>query len=247
MGKKYDFKYIVIGSGPAGSAAALTLAKSKKRVALVESRHYGGSNLNTRDVPYKVALDFSHTYHKLRSYPEFRNQDLTFNFPTVTARELNTVMKTGGNDKKIFENAGIVCIDGYANFLDQHTIAIGQQKITAEFFVIATGSRLKTLGISGTDHVDYLTPNTAIRIRRLPKVVTIVGGGSTGCEIAEYYAELGVKVLLLETSDQLLPREDKEVSETISNYFSRHLGISVLTSCKVIYIIRLRKQAQIGL
>ena len=42
MGKKYDFKYIVIGSGPAGSTAALTLAKSKKRVALVESRHYGG-------------------------------------------------------------------------------------------------------------------------------------------------------------------------------------------------------------
>ena len=234
MGKKYDFKYIVIGSGPAGSTAALTLAKSKKRVALVESRHYGGSNLNTRDVPYKVALDFSHTYHKLSSYPEFRNQDLTFNFPTVTARELNTVMKTGGNDKKIFEEAGIVCIDGYANFLDQHTIAIGQQKITAEFFVIATGSRLKTLGISGTDHVDFLSPNPAIRIRRLPKVVTIVGGGSTGCEIAEYYAELGVKVLLLETSDQLLPREDKEVSETISNYFSRHLGISVLTSCKVV-------------
>lgn len=234
MGKKYDFKYIIIGSGPAGSAAALTLAKSKKRVGLVESRYYGGSNLNTRDIPYKVALDFSHTYHKINLYPEFKNQDFTFNFPTIAARELNTIMKTGGNDKKIFENAGIVCFDGYANFLDQHTIAIGQQKITAEFFIIATGSRLKTLGISGTDRVDHLTPNTAIKIRRLPKVVTVVGGGSTGCEIAEYYAELGAKVLLLETSDQLLPREDKEVSEVISNYFSHHLGISVLTSCKVV-------------
>ena len=234
MGKKYDFKYIVIGSGPAGSAAALTLVKSKKRVALVESRYYGGNNLNTRDIPYKVALDFSHTYHKANLYPEFKNQDLTFNFPTVAARELNTVMKSGGNDKKVFENAGVVCLDGYANLLDQHTIAIGQQKLTAEFFILATGSKLKTLGISGTDHVDYLTPNTAIKIRRLPKVVTIVGGGSTGCEIAEYYAELGIKVLLLETSDQLLPREDKEVGETIANYFSKHLGISVLTGCKVV-------------
>ena len=51
MGKKYDFKYIVIGSGPAGSAAALKLAKAKKSVALVEGRFYGGSNLNSRDIP----------------------------------------------------------------------------------------------------------------------------------------------------------------------------------------------------
>ncbi|MBP5648280.1 NAD(P)/FAD-dependent oxidoreductase [Candidatus Saccharibacteria bacterium] len=234
MAKKYDFKYIVIGSGPAGSAAALTLIKSKKRVALVEGRFYGGSNLNTRDLPYKVALDFSHTYAKINTYPEFKNQDFSFNFSTIAARELNTITKSGGNDKKIFEDAGIVCIDGYANFLDQHTIAIGQQKITAEYFIIATGSNLKTLGIAGTEHVDFLTPNTAIRARRLPKVITVVGGGSTGCEIAEYYAELGAKVLILETSDQLLPREDKEVGEVISNYFTRRLGISVLTSCKVV-------------
>ena len=75
MGKKYDFKYIVIGSGPAGSAAALTLGKAKKRVALVEGRYFGGSNLNTRDIPYAVALDFSHTYSKARSLPEFGHQD----------------------------------------------------------------------------------------------------------------------------------------------------------------------------
>ncbi len=234
MGKKYDFKYIVIGSGPAGSAAALTLVKSKKRVALIENRYFGDTNLNTRDIPYKVALDFSHTYHKLSLYPEFKNQDLTFNFPTIAARELNTIVKTGGNDKKVFENAGVVCLDGYANLLDQHTIAIGQQKITAEYFILATGSRLKTGGISGIDRIDYLTPNTAVKIRRLPKVITIIGGGSTGCEIAEYYAELGVKVLLLEMSDLLLPREDREVGETIADYFTRRLGISVLTGCKVV-------------
>ena len=75
MGKKYDFDYIIIGSGPAGSAAAFTLAKVKKRIALVESHFFGGSNLNTRDVPYAVALDFAHTYNKILSYPEFKNQD----------------------------------------------------------------------------------------------------------------------------------------------------------------------------
>ena len=62
MGKKFDFDYIVIGSGPAGSAVATGLVKAKKHVALVEGRYWGGSNLNTRDIPYDVALDFSHSY-----------------------------------------------------------------------------------------------------------------------------------------------------------------------------------------
>ena len=52
MGKKYDFDYIVIGSGPAGSAAALNLVGGRRRVALIEGRFFGGSNLNTLDVPF---------------------------------------------------------------------------------------------------------------------------------------------------------------------------------------------------
>ena len=44
--KKFDFDYIVIGSGVAGTAAALSAAKMKKKVAIVESGRWGGSSLN---------------------------------------------------------------------------------------------------------------------------------------------------------------------------------------------------------
>lgn len=233
---KYDFKYMVIGSGPAGSACALSLAKAKKSVALVEGRFYGGANLNTRDIPYGVASDFSHNFANLATYPELKNQELTFNFPTIAAKELSTVMEAGGNSKKEFEEAGIVCLSGYANFLDRHTVNINQKKFSAENFILATGAHLKTTEISGIEHVDILTPETAIKVHRLPEVVTVIGGGSTGCEIAEYFAELGVKVLILEMADRLLPREDKEVGDLISDYFIRKLGISVLTNCKVVSV-----------
>ena len=236
MGKKYDFKYIVIGSGPAGSAVALTLGKAKKRVALVEGRYFGGSNLNTRDIPYTVALDFSHTYSKVRSLPEFGHQDLTFNFSTIAARELKTIVNAGGNNQKLFEESGVVCFNDFANFLDPHTIAIRNRKITSENFIIATGSHLKINEISGTETVGFLSPETAIKARRLPKVLAVVGGGSTGCEIASFYAELGVKVILFEFAERLLPKEDQEVGETISNYFTQELGISVFTSTKVVAI-----------
>ncbi len=231
---KFDFNYIVIGSGPAGSAVALNLAKAKKSVALVEGRYFGGSNLNTRDIPYAVSLDFSHTFLKVNLYPEFKNQDFTFSFPTIIARQLKTIIESGGNNRKVYEDAGIICLHGYANFLDKNTIAVGDKKFTAKHFIIATGSTLKALEISGTENVNYLTPETAIKTRRLPKAVAVVGAGSSGCEIAEYFAELGSKVILFETSSRILPREDKDVSATMSDYFKDRLGIMVLPSCKVV-------------
>lgn len=234
MGRKYDFDYLIIGSGPAGSAVALNLAKSKKHIGLVEEHYFGGTNLNTRDVPYAIALDFSHTYAKIASFPELNSHDLSFSLPTAVSHQLRTIVESGGNDKKVFENAGITCINGPANFLDRNTIAIGDKKVTSANFILATGSRLKILEIAGTDFVNYLTPETAIKIRRLPKLAVIVGAGSTGCEIASYYAELGIKVILMESSSRILPNEDVEVSETISEYFTHELGIMVLPSSKVV-------------
>ena len=236
MGKKYDYEYLVIGSGPAGSAAAINLAKAKRHVALVEGRYFGGANINTRDIPYDVALDFSHTYKKALSLPEFKNQDFSFSLPTAVSHQLRAIMNSGGNDIEPYKKAGVTCIRGYANILDNNTIAVGNQRFTAENLILATGAKLKTLEISGTDSVKYLTPETALKLHRSPKAVVIVGGGSTGCEIATYFAELGTKVIILESSSRLLPHEDKEVGELIANYFTRELGIMVLTSSKVVAI-----------
>ena len=234
MGKKYDFKYIIIGSGPAGLAAALTLSKSKKRIAIVESRFLGGSNINTRDIPYQIALKYSHLYHQVLAAPEFRNNDPSVSFPNAVAHQLKAIIAASDLNKSLIKKSGIVTLEGTAHFIDNHTIAIGNKQFTSAEFILATGSSLKHSEISGTEHVNYLTPETALKVRRTPKAVLIVGGGSTGCEIASYFAELGTKVLIMETAERILPREDKEVGETISNYLTKELGVMVLPNCKVV-------------
>lgn len=236
MGKKFDFEFIVIGSGPAGSAAALDLARAKKRVAIVEANRFGGSNLNTRDVPERAGMYFSHLYANLRDSAKFglTAMNLNFNYPTLASWKEHVISEAGGDRRRIYEESGVTCIRGYANFLDGHTIAVGDKKYTASKFILATGSELATSGISGVESVNYLTPETATTLRRAPRAVVVVGGGAAGCEIAEHYAELGAKVLIMEMSGRLLPREDKEVGETLANYFTNKLGMMVLTGSRVV-------------
>ena len=239
MGKSFDFDYIIIGSGPAGATAALELAKNKrKKIALVEGKNYGGSNLNTRDIPYAVSLNFVHTFHNLKNLPEASRQNFHYNFPTIVAHQNSVINSIKFGDKKFYRNSGITCIDGFANFLDANTIAVGNKKFTANYFILATGAELNTADIIGLESVDYFTPNTIIKIRRLPKYALIVGGGSTGCEIAEYLAKLGTKVILMESNARILPKEEPEASELLREYFEKELDVRVMEKCRVVEIAK---------
>lgn len=235
MGRKYDFDYIIIGSGPAGRTAALNLAK-KKKVALIEGNTFGGAELASRDIPYAVSLNFANAYHQIKNFPATSGSDLHFNFPTLISHQNYISRLVGAGDQKSFEAAGITCLSGHAHLLDHHTIAVGREQYTSKNFIIATGSKLKTGEISGLDTVNYLTPETALKVSRLPKCVFIIGGGSTGCEIANYYASLGTKVIIMERGARLLPREDKEVSAAITEHFENELGIMVIPNARVVAI-----------
>ena len=235
MGKKFNFDYIIIGSGPAGTKAGLTLAKkTKKRIAIVEDRFLGGTNIHTRDIPYAIGLGFSHAFYTVKNRPEINGRELHYNFPTVITHQFQVVSDLYKDQKQALEKASITYLSGRAHFIDNHTIAIDDKQYTAAEFILATGSKLKTGGIYGLESVKFFTPETAMKIRRLPKFVLVVGAGSTGCEIAEYFAELGSKVILMEQADRILPKEDKEVSSTITDFFVNELGMMIVPKAKVV-------------
>lgn len=235
MSKKYNFDYLVIGSGPAGSEIALELAATKKlRIGLAEGRAFGGSNLYSRDIPYLVGQTFAHDFYKLKNAPEMGGQTLHFNYPSIASHQLAITNLLGADNTERYESHGITCLRGFAHFLDDHTVAIGDKQYTSENFVLATGSRIFIGDIIGLDSVKCLTADTALRLRRQPKFVFIVGGGPTGCEIAEFFAKLGTKVILMEQAPNLIPKEEPEIGTTIQDYFTNDLGIMVITNSKVI-------------
>lgn len=241
MKKKIDFDYIIIGSGPAGVAAALTLAKSpKKKIAIVEGNTLGGTYINSCDVPFDISLKISHAIYEASNSGKFGLLGIGahFNYPTAINYRDNIVRKLRNDVRTKLKAAGVTCIDGTANFLDATHIAVDEYQYSAKRFIIATGAKLATSSISGVSTIDYLTPATALELKRLPKAVCVIGGGSAGCETAQYFAELGVKTILLELTGRLLPREDEAASKVIEEYFSEKLGMTVLTNARAVAIGR---------
>lgn len=247
MSKRFDYDYVVIGSGAAGSAAALLAAGLGASTAIVEADKWGGATLNYRDVAYGAAMDFARRYTEAVDGARFgmSSSTLRYNYPTVLNWQATAVRRAGGGNRKIFENAGITCYHGLANFISPHEIAVEENQISSDKFLVATGSILTATGIAGVDTVNCWTPNTALRMPKLPKALLVVGGGSTGCEIAQYFAALGVKVLIAEASERLLPKEDPEVSTVIEDYLRKHFQVEILTNSRVIALTQDLKSKQV--
>lgn len=237
MGRKYDYDYIVIGSGVAGETAALTAAGAGRKVAIVEVNKWGGLAHNYRNIPYATALNVSHLYAQAVFGSRFGLSagNLRFNYPAMRNWFTTVTRRATVGGKKVYTDAEIDCISGYAHFTSPHEISIKSgDSLTAERFLIATGTHPAENSIAGTQRVEHFTADNAFSVPQIPKAVLIIGGGPTGCEIAQYYAELGIKVLVTELSARLMPKEDEEVGQTLERYFKERLKINVLTQTRVV-------------
>lgn len=239
MGKRFDFEYVVIGGGPAGITAATQLAEAGRKVAIVEQSKLGGSDIFYHNVPQKALSSFSHLYSDAVAGARFgiSSTSLRYNYPTVQHWKARAVERAAKiNSKKVLEEIGITVLKGRAHFVGQYDIAIGGQEkqISANKFLIAAGSALDTNGISGTETVPFYTAETILNIERVPKTALIIGAGASGCETAQYLAELGTKVVVVEAENSILPNEDEEVGRVMQEYLAKLGGVKFFTSTKVI-------------
>lgn len=235
---KFDFDLIIIGSGTAGAAAAFAAKKAGLKVAIAENSAWGGLALNSRDLPFCSAKTFFSLYHDAIAGSRFglSSKTLRFNFPTFKKWLELSKKRSGANSKKSFEDAGITCLKGIAHFLSPYELSVGEETFSAKKFIIASGSVLNQGGIIGLESVKCLTADTALDLKALPKTMTIIGGGATGCEFAEFFATLGVKVQIIELSPRLLPREDVEAGSVLQTYLEEEFKVKVLTEARVLAV-----------
>lgn len=243
MAKKASFDYdlIVIGSGAGGSAAATIAAKSGKKVAIVEADTFGGDSPNWSDVPTKALLHAAQLYDEARHGARFglRSTTLGYNYPSLRAWKDLAVKRTGaGGNRRYYENQGIDTFIGTAHFLSPNEISVNRRHISAEFFLVATGSHWVAPNIQGLSDIPYLTPRTILEAIRPPKSLYVIGGGTIGVEIAQLLAIFGTKVYVAEIASRLLPQEDEEVGVLMERVLREQKGVTSLTQTRTLMTVK---------
>ncbi|HCH34316.1 TPA: hypothetical protein DEW05_02185, partial [Candidatus Saccharibacteria bacterium] len=237
--QKFDFDLIVIGTGAGGSAAATIAAREGRRVAVVEADTFGGDSPNWSDVPTKALLHAAQLYDEARHGARFglRSSTMSYNYPSIRTWKELAVRRTGaGGNRKYYENENITTFHGRAHFLSPHEISINRRHLSAEHFLIATGSKWILPDIQGLDLIDYLTPRTILEAIRPPKTLYIIGGGSVGIEIAQLMAIFGTKVYVADIASRMLPHEDEDVGKLMEQLLSQHKGATILTQTRTLAV-----------
>ncbi|MBQ9684509.1 NAD(P)/FAD-dependent oxidoreductase [Candidatus Saccharibacteria bacterium] len=235
MSKRFDYDLAVIGSGDAGGKAALIAAESGRHVVLIEANKWGGSSLNSSNVPFGALFHASQIYKKALDGGKFgiSSNGLRYNYPTVNNWKNVAMRRAKANSKTAFEASNITCIKGKARFISKRELAVDNEIIQAKYYLIATGASVLDTGIKIPENVDYWLPEDVLNIIRPPKSLFIIGAGSTGCELAQYFATLGTEVIIADIAGRLLPREDEEVGQVMDYVFNKD-KIKVLTQSRVI-------------
>lgn len=224
------YNLLVLGGGTAGLVAAFGAAGLGARVALGERHLLGGDCLNYGCVPSKALIRASRSLSSVRGAKEFGVQvpeGAKVNFQYVMERMRRLRASISGNDSaERLRSSGVDLYLGDARFTGKDSVEIGGTILTFRRAVIATGARARATYIPGLEEAGYLTNETVFSLTDLPETMVVIGAGPIGCEMAQSFQRFGSRVILLEKSGQVLPREDVDAGRRLLKSFQSD-GIDV--------------------
>ncbi|PTT49553.1 FAD-dependent oxidoreductase [Aeromonas sp. HMWF015] len=229
---RYDYNLLVIGAGAGGLVTSYIAAAVKAKVALIEKHKMGGDCLNSGCVPSKALIRSARFAAEQRKADElgFSPSHSRADFAAVMERVAEVIKEVEPHDSiERYQGLGVECIEGEARLVSPWEVEVNGQRLASRHIVIATGARPLVPKLPGLDQVPFLTSDSLWQLRTPPRRLLVLGGGPIGCELAQSFALLGIPVTLVELSEQLLPREDREVADALAGQMSRD-GVRLLTS-----------------
>lgn len=229
---------IIIGAGPGGYELAAELANRGESTVLIERGHPGGTCLNRGCIPTKcLCASASAALQSARAAAlGIEVGEMKVDFDKVVARMNDVVGQLRSGVRSTVAKA--VYVEGEAVLGENKTVKVGEEVYQAsKRLVIATGSSPARLNIPGAELAkssdDVLTGMT-----RLPRSVTIIGGGVIGMEFASIFNAFGVETTVVEYCKEILPPFDSDVAKRLRSTLSRR-GINIAVSAKVQSVARI--------
>ncbi len=220
----FDRNLVVIGAGAAGLVSAYIGAAVKAKVTLIERHRMGGDCLNTGCVPSKALLRSAHLVADMKRAQEFGLAPVEpkVNFAAVMQRVKAVIAAVAPHDSiERYSGLGVDCRIGEARIVSPWCVEVDGEPITTRAIVIAAGARPLVPPIPGLATVHYRTSDTVWELEQLPRRMVVLGGGPIGCELAQCFARLGSKVIIVEMAPALLIREEPELAAQVAASLER--------------------------
>jgi pyruvate/2-oxoglutarate dehydrogenase complex dihydrolipoamide dehydrogenase (E3) component len=229
----YDL--VVIGGGSSGLPACEFAAAAGATVLLVEAEHVGGDCTWTGCVPSKALLQAARVAHQMRHADAYGigPSEPRVDLAQVMARVQEAVERVYSQESpaKLAEK-GIEVLLAPARFIGPDTIEAGGRRVKAARFLVCTGAVPSRPPIPGLEQTPHLTYLDVFALTSMPERLIVLGGGATGCELAQALARLGARVTLVEALDRLLPQAEPETGAVLREQFESE-GIAVHTGAAV--------------
>ncbi|MBT4203135.1 MAG: dihydrolipoyl dehydrogenase [Rhodobiaceae bacterium] len=235
MNDNYDV--VIIGSGPGGYVAAIRSAQLGLKTAIVEKESLGGVCLNWGCIPTKSLLKSAEVYQMLKhsDFYGIKADKVSIDFKKIIKRSRGVAKTLSDGISYLLKKNKIDLLIGSATFVTNNHLKVNNNgniyDIKSDNIIIATGARAKLLPDVKLSK-NIWTYREAMVPEELPKNIAIIGSGAIGMEFASFYNALGSNVSVIEIADNILPSEDKEVSEHAKKEFS-DLGIKFYTQTSV--------------
>jgi len=216
-GQQWDL--VVVGAGTAGIVGARTAASLGARVLVVEADRTGGDCLWTGCVPSKALLAAAHRVASARSAGVFgvHVDGVRVDFAGVMGHVRRSIATIEPVDSaEALEAAGVSVLRGWATLTGSSDVEVAGHRLSTRQVLLATGSGPALPDLPGLRTAKPWTSDTVWDLEQLPSRLTVVGGGSVGCELGQAFARLGARVTVLEQAPQLLPAEDPDAAAAVA-------------------------------
>ena len=238
--KEYDV--IIIGSGAGANLINDTL-EHNKTVAIVDKGPVGGTCLNVGCIPTKLIIYPADRIMEIRETgklgidAEIRNID----FAAIMTRMQKYVKKSHDRIQESLEHAeDIDFYFGEAQFTGDYTLEVNSVKaysnsagsngensrsIKGKTIFLVSGARPLVPEIKGVESIEYLTNESALRLKERPESMVIIGGGYIAVEFAHFFEAMGTKVTIVQRNKRLVSEEEPEISELLKTALSRRMTV----------------------
>jgi pyruvate/2-oxoglutarate dehydrogenase complex dihydrolipoamide dehydrogenase (E3) component len=220
-----DFDFIAIGGGSGGFNAARVARQFSERVAIIDgAAQLGGLCILRGCMPSKTLLYPTHILH-LAQHGKTFGLDIpkaAVDMPALAARKRAIIREFADYREKAMLSGRFTVLRSFARFIDPHTLLLSDgSKVTADRFLIGTGSIVSRPPVPGLEHPEIWTSDEVLDLTQVPESVIVLGGGVVACELAQFLVRIGSKVTQIQRSPRLLRGLSTDAADVVATAFRR--------------------------